>query len=190
MKRPIFILTIFSIVCIVITISQINTEFDTNKMHSMPKEYMKNITITNFDDTGNLQDKLTAKSWKFISTKGYSKIQKPDIKVFKANSGKWQITSTNATVYHENNSVENKIQIINFNNNVILERIADVENTPILIKTDNAKYYPLTETVNTNAFVTMQKPGLTLSGTGLKGDLNKNWIELQNDVKTTIDANS
>lgn len=188
MKKPALIIAIVVTVGAIITLSQVNTELKINKVNSMPKEYMKQVKITQFDINGNIKDNFTAKSWKFIANKNSSKIIEPVVDVFNDKSGHWQIKAKSALAKHKTNNIDDKIDFIEFHKDVLVNRFADSANQPIVIKTDNARFTPPTNQVTTDDFVTMQKPGFNISGKGMKGEFNTNSIEVQQDVKTTINA--
>ena len=146
------------------------------------QEYMQNITVTHFTEEGKIKDQLQARYWAYIPAKQASVLQDPHLHLFKANGAEWVVRAKRGEAHHP--TLEIKPSKLELTEDVIIERIANNNFTPVIMKTSQLFYFPDLELAETAEFVEMHKPGLIISGVGLKSDLQENIVTLLSKVTT------
>lgn len=152
------------------------------QLKSKPQEYMHNLRIINFDKQGKPKEAMHADYWEFNPQVGCSDLIKPHVTVYKPNGDIWYLKSNKAFAWHP--TISEKVTKIDMQDNVVIERPAINQTTPIKMETLALEYLPDQEMISTKEFVRMQQPGLTISGYGLVGYLDRNWIELHDKITT------
>lgn len=152
-----------------------------------PQEYMSNLQNINYDEQGKPKESLQAEYWEFNPIKGYSDLIKPYLTVYKDTDETWYLSANKALAWHT--TISDKVTKIDMFDGVVIERPASNEVTPVVLKTIELQYIPDEEKISTKEFVSMQQPGLTISGYGLLGYLDRNWIELHDQITTTYTPN-
>lgn len=147
-----------------------------------PQEYMAQITITNYAETGSPKEKLQAEYWEFVPAAGRSDLIKPYVTVYKLNGDVWYLSANKAVAWHR--TIGDKITLIDMSEGVVIERPALNNATPTKIETLALQYTPSEEMISSKEFVSMQQPGLTINGYGMLGYLDRNWIELHEKITT------
>jgi lipopolysaccharide export system protein LptC len=147
------------------------------------QEYMTDFTVTNFTETGTLKNILKADSWAYLPTKQYSKLENPTLSVVKSD-GLWHVSANHAHAWHK--TLEKKPEKFDLWENVIMERPEQNQQEPIIINTEKLTYFPENEYIETDQSITLVKPDLTLTGTGMQGYLNQNLLELKSNVTTYV----
>lgn len=153
-----------------------------NHKKDKPQEYMLQISTANYDEFGKIKESLSADYWEFNPNLGCSDLGKPHLTVYKQNGDIWHLNANKAVAWHP--KINDKITKIEMQDGVVIERAENNQATPVKIETFALQYTPGTEIVTSTHFVSMQQPGLTISGYGLLGDLNRNWIELHDKITT------
>lgn len=164
-----------------------NRHMQPHKDQTKPQEYMSNLVVANFDETGHLKEKLQAEYWAFIPRSGSSILQMPHVTVYKENGNVWHLSALKALAWHP--TMRDKITQIDMSDNVIIERTAENDAVPTKITTDELRYFPPKEMLSSDSLITMQQPGISISGVGMLGYLDKNWIELRDKISTVYQAN-
>ncbi len=186
MKKIIFYF-LYGVVVFIATILIANNIVSKQRMKvttvQFPQEYMKNVNVTHFTPNGTVKDHITAKYWGYLPNLGVSRLIEPHLRVAKPNNVFWVVDAKSAIANHE--SLDSKVTKLELMKGVSINRPKNKNVVPIKVTTEQLLYYPETEYVETDKFVTMEKPGLLITGIGLQGYLNKNLVELQNDVKTS-----
>lgn len=157
-------------------------------LDKFPQEYMKNVKVTNYTDDGILKDKIDAKFWAYLPKEQISQIVEPRISVIKPDNSVWTVNARYGIANHP--SLQSKVEKLELKERVVIIRPEALDIAPIKLTTEQLFYYPEKEYVQTDMFVKMVKPGLQITGTGLEGYLDKNWLELQKNVKTTYISSS
>lgn len=160
---------------------QTKTSQDTD-MQPKPQEYMTQLHSTKFDIYGKPKEAIYAEYWEFDPRLGCSDLSKPHVTVYKPNGDIWYISSNKALAWHR--TINDQITKIDMLEGVIIERPALNNTTPIKMETLALQYTPDQEMITTKEYVSMQQPGLTISGYGLLGYLDRNWIELHDKITT------
>ncbi len=148
-----------------------------------PQEYMSNISICNYDVNGKIKEHLTAEYWAFIPKSGSSILQMPRVTMYRTEGDVWHLSANKALAWHA--TMRDKITQLDLSDNVLAERTADNGAIPTKIITETLQYFPPKEMLTTNDRIAMQQPGITISGIGMLGYLDKNWIELHDQITTT-----
>lgn len=152
------------------------------EQNNQPQEYMLNLHTTNYNVDGKPTESLQAEYWEFNPSIGCSSLTKPSVVVYKSTDEIWHLSSNKALAWHQ--TLHDKISKINMQEDVIIERPAHNEVTPVKVETNSLNYIPQEEKITSNDFVRMQQPGLVISGYGLLGYLDRNWIELHEKITT------
>lgn len=147
-----------------------------------PQEYMTHITISNYSEQGNTKEILRAEYWEFIPEKGCSDLINPHVTVYKPNGDVWYLTAHKALAWHS--TMADKVSKVELYDGVVIERAALNKAAPIKVETLAMQYTPATDMITSEEFVSMQQPGLTISGIGMRGYLDRNWIELHEKITT------
>lgn len=174
---------IFLVCLIAITIYQTKIPTTTNTYtNRIQQEYMHNVVVTHFTETGVIKDQIYANYWAYLPALGHSTLLQPQIHITKPTGAKWLIQAKHGKARHT--TLDSKISKLDLDENVIIKRLADNDFIPITMTTEQISYFPETDFVATDKYVEMDKPGFHLTGIGLKGYLNKDTIQLLKEVKT------
>ncbi len=146
-----------------------------------PQEYMTNVFITTFTETGALKNKLSALYWAYLPEKEISTLTKPHLTVFKPDGSFWFIHAATGQIKQPNIGV---IDQITLQQQVVLERPQTTASTAVKLETEELHYQPKKHYAESEKFVTLTKPGLKITGTGLRAFLDQSSVELLRDVKT------
>jgi LPS export ABC transporter protein LptC len=149
----------------------------------IPQEYMLNVKVTHFNPDGNVKDHIRAAYWAYLPEQACSKITEPRLQVIKPDSSVWNVEAKLAVAKHQR--LDSKITELALSEEVVITRPEALNILPIEVVTTDVFYYPETSYVKTDKFVKMTKPGLHVTGVGLEGYLDKNLVELHNNVQTT-----
>lgn len=190
MSKKIINFGVFFIASVILIISVINNNSPNivELEKKFPQEFMEDFTVTKFTETGNLKSKINSKKWSYIAEKKYSELSEPKIKIIKPNNDIWFISANLGKAYHP--TINAKVDALFLLGNVLIKRPNENNCIPITMKTKEITYFPNKEQVETKAYVEMFKPGLKITGTGLKGYIDKNEMELLKDVTTIYEKTS
>jgi LPS export ABC transporter protein LptC len=165
-----------------------NRSLPHDERHTKPQEYMAKLTITNFNEVGKPKEKLQADYWAFVPNNGRSDLRKPYVTIYKANGDVWYLSAKTAMAFQP--TLADKITEIDLLDNVVIERSAENHATPTKITTESLQYFPKEEKVTSSDYISMLQPGIMVSGKGMLGYLDKNWIELHDDITTVYYPNA
>ena len=159
----------------------------TAQVKKHPQEYMVQVSVWNYTETGSLKSRMSAKSWSYFPEINASKLLAPHMTLYKPDNTIWDITAEEGTI---NQPSVGAIEEIMLSKSVILERPATENAFPILVKTEALNYNPKTQFAETEQLITMIKPDLKIVGTGMRAFLDRNAVELLHNVKTYYNAHS
>lgn len=181
LKQIIIICVIVQLIVLVIALYKANKQ---RKIFAKipQQEYMKDLIVTHYTESGSIKDRIHAKYWAYIPTEQISILEQPQLYVYKPNAAEWIVRSANGIAYHA--TLESKVLKLDLQNDVYIERLASSNFTPVVMKTSQLFYFPEEELLETDKFVEMTKPGLAISGIGLKSNLQDNLVTLLNKVNT------
>lgn len=149
---------------------------------SKPQEYMLNLHSSNYDAQGKVKEAIYAEYWEFNPLLGCSELSNPRVTVYKPNGEVWYLSAKKALAWHP--TLADQITKVNLQDGVLIERPETANATPVKLETLALEYIPDQEMITSKEFVSMQQPGLTISGYGLLGYLDRNWIELHDKITT------
>ncbi len=156
--------------------------------YKIPQEYMHDLAVVHFTEQGTIRDKIYAHYWAYLPEKEYSELEHPYLEVLKPNGSMWIIKSEFAKAKHK--TLDNKAEELELLGKVIAERPATNQVEHIRVTSEHLFYNPKDESAKTDKFVRMIKPDLEITGIGMYGFLNKNWVEIYNNVTTRYENNS
>lgn len=162
-----------------------NTQYMPTK--AKPQEYMSTLQITNFDDAGKPKQAMQAEYWEFVHSAGNSELIKPHVAIYKPNGEVWHLSSNRAVAWHP--TINDKVTQVDMMDDVVIERPQQAQTTALKLKTSELQYIPDEEVIRTKQFVSLEQPGLNISGYGLLGYLDRNWIELHDKINTVYTPN-
>lgn len=165
-----------------------NRPFAHVTQQSKPQEYMANLTIINYGDNGEPRQKLQAVYWAFVPNNARSDLQQPHVIIYKPNGDVWHLSAYKAIAWHT--KLGEKITQLDMLENVLVERTAENNATPTKITTQTMRYLAQNKQLSSEDYVYMHQPGLTISGKGMLGYLDKNWIELHDHITTVYNAHA
>lgn len=146
-----------------------------------PQEYMAHFFVTVFTEQGFFENKLFAKYWAYQpETKG-STLTKPHLVIYKPDGSLWTIDANRGFIKQPNIGTLDQIIL---HDNVVINRPATNAFIPITLETEELSYQPSKEFAETDKYVVMTKPGLKISGIGMRAFLDQSAVELLSDVKT------
>lgn len=146
----------------------------------LPQEYMKTVTVKMYQKNGDIKNALSAHYWAYSPEFSRSILKGPRLTIFKPENA-WQIAAQYAQVNQPDIAT---IQAIELRQDVVLNRPATAKTQPVRVETQSLNYKPEKQYAETQQFVKMTKPALTITGVGLRAFLENNWVELLHDVKT------
>lgn len=164
-----------------------NRPHQKDERKTKPQEYMADLNIVNYDELGNPKQRLQADYWAFIPLNGRSDLEKPHVTIYKPNGDVWHLSANQALAWHP--TMADKIIQLDLIANVIIERTAENDGTPTKITTENMQYIPQDKILSSADYITMQQPGIIISGQGMLGYLDKNRIELHDNITTVYTKN-
>lgn len=147
-----------------------------------PQEYMIDAHVTHYTEQGLMKDQIAIKHWAYNPTLQKSVLSLPKLSLFKTNGAIWRVQAEHGQALHP--TLQSKVTRLDLWENVVVDRLETSTVTPVTATTTKLYYYPDTEKVETDAFVTIDKPGLNITGDGLEGYLNKNKLEIRKNVTT------
>lgn len=146
----------------------------------MPQEYMVNAFITIFATNGFVKEKLSTNHWAYLPATERSLLTLPHLTVYKPDGITWCI---NAKEGWTKQPTLGTIEQIELQNEVVIERLATANVLPIKLESNQIKYSPKKQFAENDQLVKITKPGLTITGVGLRAFLDRNFVELLQNVK-------
>lgn len=178
-----FILIILACIGIIFIVKHENTPLNERfRVDKKPQEYMTEVFITSYTEEGNLKHKMSADYWAYLPEIEQSTFTKPHLIVYRKDGTIWHIEAKSGKALQPRIGVVEQIELFEAVN---LERKADHNVVPIHLQTSILRYLPKKEYAESEADVLMIKPGLQISGTGMRAFLEQSVVELLQNVKTT-----
>jgi lipopolysaccharide export system protein LptC len=144
-----------------------------------PDYYMINAAYLRTNDAGHEEIQMVSPTIKHYAHQNTSVFLKPIIKLYK-NGQQWSITSQKAKGINGTNTFI-------FSNDVIAKQLATSKNPETQLSTQSLTVLPKKELVLSDELVTIAQPGLTITGKGLRGDLNSGNIQLLSKTRGQYD---
>lgn len=178
-------LALFSIGLLFFVKSQDHQPQNNTQTKKNPQEYMTHFFVTVFTPEGHLKNKLSANYWAYQPETEGSTLTTPHLVIYKPNGSLWTIDADRGFIQQANIGTLDQIDL---HNNVVINRPATGTFVPMTLETDALHYQPNKEYAETDQLVVMTKPGLKISGIGMRAFLDKSSVELLRDVKTSYTA--
>ncbi|HXH54721.1 MAG TPA: LPS export ABC transporter periplasmic protein LptC [Gammaproteobacteria bacterium] len=146
-----------------------------------PQEYMTQFFVTVFTTEGGVKNRLSANYWAYQPETEGSTLTTPHLVIYKPNGTLWTIDADRGFIKQAHIGTLDQIDL---HNNVVINRPATGTFVPMTLETNELYYQPSKEYAETDQLVVMRKPGLKISGIGMRAFLDKGSVELLRDVKT------
>jgi len=179
---------IISLILIIMLVVLVRLQFkihDKQIVQSEAQEYMHELKLYNYDEQGGLKNFISAASWKFIPKDQHSVIKQPNVTIYKYPSYFYNITADSGNLIHK--TLNGKIDLIKLFSQVNIKQ-QHIDSTKkksgFTLTTSYLEFDPKTELATTKQSVTIYKPGLLITGTGMNADLKNNQLELHKNVAT------
>lgn len=143
-----------------------------------PDSYMVDAKYYKMDKQGKLYTTLTAEYVQHTPHQNTTRLHKPSLEI--------QSAENHWIIHSEHARSENELNSIYLWKNVCIERVKSDSAVPITAKTESLLVFPHDELVETNNIVTIQQPGLEVSGKGLLGNLKHGNLKILNHLQSTI----
>lgn len=129
-----------------------------------------------YDPTGKLSYQIIADNVKHYEDTGETLFESPDVTLYNNNTVKaWHILANHATLARD--------KLLYLNDQVVLTNLLP-DSQLHKIMTDSAKVDLTTQTVTSDAQVTIEGANFTSTGTGLLGNLHNQTADILENVKT------
>lgn len=152
-----------------------------NSSEKQPQEYMVRVFVSVFEANGALKNELSAGYWAYLPDLQISQLTNPHLTLYKPDGTTWLIDAKEGRVIQPKLGA---IEQIRLQKQVVIERPATKTAILIKLETEEIQYHPKKEYAESEQFITMTKPGLKITGTGLRAFLDQGFVELLRDVKT------
>jgi len=150
--------------------------------YKQPQEYMKHVHVTHFTETGTIKDQIKAKYWAYVPEKEISTLDTPHLIIVKPGEANWTVDAKSGRAHHP--TLQSKVEKLELWDSVVVDRAKTKTHEPITVTSEKLIYFPENDYVESDLFVKLIKPGLIVTGIGMHGYLDKNWVELLKDVTT------
>jgi LPS export ABC transporter protein LptC len=157
-------------------VAELSVQFD-----KQPQEYMIQAFVTVFTEKGHIKNQLSADYWAYFPETSLSLLTMPHLTIHKPDGTVWNIDAKRGNLAQPTLGTIEKITLTD---QVVLKRPATQNVTPITLETETLDYHPKKQYVAGDQLITMTKPGLKITGIGLRAFLDKGSVELLHDVKT------
>lgn len=148
------------------------------KSSKEPDFFMRNMRTLNYDQTGQLEQTLTANKLDSYSKGKRSNLQNPAIDLYhQQTEPTWQITAKSGIVRNQGNRVD-------LNKNVVIH---NTDNS-YQLNTEALTVYPEKNIAENNKLTTILSPQGTTTAQGIKTDLNQEHTILKNNVTGQYNA--
>lgn len=175
------VLALLSVILLFFVKSHNHKPLNSTNSDKNPQEYMTHLFVTVFTEQGLLKNKLSAKHWAYQPEAEGSTLTTPHLVIYKPDGSLWTIDADRGFIKQPNIGT---LDQINLQHHVVINRPATDAFIPVTLETEELSYQPSQEYAQSDQFVVMTKPGLKISGVGMRAFLNQGSVELLNDVKT------
>ena len=174
-----FIILSFAFLALIKVELKISNEYINIKQN--PQEYMRQVFVTTFTEEGFLKDELFATYWAYLPEAQLSTLIVPHLTVHRSDGTIWHIDAKKGQVKQPSLGTIEQIALYE---NVVLERPATPLAISLKLETHELRYQPKKQYAESDDFITVTKPDLKITGTGLRAFLEQGSVELLRDVKT------
>lgn len=150
-----------------VTISQNN---------SLPDAFMEDVTALIMDKEGNPKMKIVTSKMVHYTEMDTTNLTSPQLTLYRKSPTPWFVTSQKAKAI-------NGIEQVDFYDDVTIHHPPDESNPSTLIKTTSLTVHPNEETADTDEFITLIQPNLTVKATGMHADMKTGDIKLLSEAR-------
>lgn len=143
---------------------------------SLPDAFMEDVTALILDKEGKPKMKIVTTKMVHFTSMDKTHLSSPQLTLYRKSPQPWFITSKNAIATQG-------IEQVDFFDNVIINHPADVSNPATLIKTTSLTVHPNEETAETNEFITLIQPNITVKATGMHANMKTGDIKLLSEAR-------
>lgn len=142
---------------------------------------MKDVSVWAYTEEGMLKHHLSADYWAYVPLHQASQLTTPHLTVYKPDNTIWTIDAKRGDVTQP---TLGQIDQVELSDTVILKRPPSPNLMPITLETEVLRYQPKKQYAETDQSITLTKPDLKITGVGMRAFLEKNTVELLNNVKS------
>ena len=153
---------------------------DSETLSSTVDTTVTQLTVRQFDSTGQLANLLTSPLMEHIPKDNIHLLQTPHITINQKDQPSWEIRSLKAKSFEGG-------QWIVFSNKVVVHQNPDAKTQESTLKTEEITYYPKEKKATSDLFVTFEQPGNIVESTGMNAYLDEKRVELLHGAKGSYD---
>lgn len=153
------------------------------KTASLPDAIMEDVTALIMDKQGKPTMKVITPKLIHFTADDTTHFTTPQLIFYRKSPKPWYVTSKYARATQ---GIEN----VHFSNDVIVHHAADDRNPATLIKTTQLTVHPNQQTAETDEFITLIQPNITVKATGMFADMNTGDIKLLSQARGEYEPNS
>ncbi|MBS0286212.1 MAG: LPS export ABC transporter periplasmic protein LptC [Proteobacteria bacterium] len=143
---------------------------------------LKGIYATRFDESGQMIEVLTMKSWQHEQGQKHSQLEAPDLKIYQKNGEHWQICAKSGQSVQT--QVYKKIESLQLSDDVTVIKVGTTPNSKWELKTQNMHYQPALSLATTTNPVFITGQGTNIQAIGMRANLKEQTINLLGNVKS------
>lgn len=181
MKTQILLITLAILGLIFLIKSDNSSSIDRFQISSKPQEYMNDVFVTTYTETGALKYQLTADDWAYRPETQSSFITTPHLTSYRPDGTRWTIDAKKGKTQQPTLGTIEQIELLE---NVVIQRPESPLSVPVKLETETLFYQLKKQCAESDAFITLTKPGLKITGVGLRALLEQSSVELLHNVKT------
>jgi lipopolysaccharide export system protein LptC len=142
--------------------------------------YMTNVHYIRTDETGRIAQEIMTPRAEHLPHDNTMVYTHPMLNIFPATGGAWHLSAL-----HGQNT--NGSDLIELWDDVSLKRDTSDDNTSLIANTESISAFPKQRLITSQKMVTIKQPGFTISGKGLKGNLNDGVFKLLSETQTQLE---
>jgi LPS export ABC transporter protein LptC len=146
-----------------------------------PQEYLQHFSVTLFASQGSPAEILSAETWSYRPEHKSSYLNAPRLTLYKPQGIQWHISADQGQTLQ---FTLGQIEQIDLSGHVCIERSPSQTTPFVRLETTELRYQPQQHYAETAQFVKMTKPGLEITGQGLRAFLETNAVEILHHVQT------
>jgi len=151
---------------------------------TLPDALMENVTALIMDKQGKPSMKIITPKMVHYAENDISNLTHPDLTLYRKSSPQpWHVTA-------DFGKTSQGIDHVDFWDNVLVHRSADGSNPDTLIKTPTLTVFPNEQLAQTEDFITLIQPSMTVKATGMHANLNTGDIKLLSQAREEYAPNS
>lgn len=144
----------------------------------LTSEYtLDDFTLSAMNDEGQLAFEVTAPRLEENPEDRSAEIQSPEITIYEASEARWQVQAQTGWISHD-------AKTLRLQGDVSIQRQSNSnDQTTTTIDTSDMTVFPKRQEARTRAPVEIRRPGLILSGVGMRANLRKERYQILSQVR-------